>query len=309
MKGKSTIAKRKQATDSGKKTAMSNGHDEVNLIEHRERLLQEAGKLNLLSNVFMSVAMDEKEACQYVLRILTGINDLVVKEIRSQYRINKITSKDAILDILAEDTMGRLYSVEIQRKDTIDHAKRTRFYGAMVDSEFLRKGKGYTYLPKLFVIYISETDLWNAGYTTYPVEKHFKNTNIPYDDGLQVIYVNAAVDDGSETARLMQYFKTADPKDMSHGELSRRVHYLKDEGGFVDMCDVSETIYSWGVEQGIKQGVKKGVKQGVKQGAEAEKVRSLRNLMDSLALSLDEAMSALKLPKNERQHYANLLQK
>jgi predicted transposase/invertase (TIGR01784 family) len=302
MKGKSTIAKRKPETYGvGKNTAMSTIQDDHNLIENREKLVQEAKKLNLLSNVFMSVALDDKEACQYVLRILTGIADLMVKEVRSQYRINKITSKDAILDILAEDTIGRLYSVEIQRKDTIDHAKRTRFYGAMVDSEFLRKGKGYSYLPKLFIIYISETDLWESGYTTYPVEKFFKNTEIPYDDGLQVLYVNAAVDDGSETARLMQYFKTADPKDMSHGELSKRVHFLKDEGGFVDMCDVSYTIYSWGVEHGEKQGIKRG--------EEAEKIRSLRNLMDSLTLSLEEAMSALKLPVSEMQHYANLLQK
>ena len=60
--------------------------------------MEEARKFNLLSNVFMSVALNDAPACQYVLRILTGINDLVVKEIRSQYRISKIESHDAILD-------------------------------------------------------------------------------------------------------------------------------------------------------------------------------------------------------------------
>ena len=43
-----------------------------------------------------------------------------------------------------------------------------------------------------------------------------------YVDGTNTIYVNAAVDDGSEVAKLMRYSKTADPDDMSQGELSRR---------------------------------------------------------------------------------------
>lgn len=91
----------------------------------------------------MSVALNDIPACQHVIRVITGIPDLVVKEIRSQYRISKITAHDAILDILAEDSRGRLVNLEIQRKDTIDHARRTRYYAAMIDSESLQKGKDY----------------------------------------------------------------------------------------------------------------------------------------------------------------------
>lgn len=43
-----------------------------------------------------------------------------------------------------------------------------------------------------------------------PVEKYFKGTDVAYDDGRYILYVNAAVDDGSDTARLMEYFKTTD---------------------------------------------------------------------------------------------------
>ena len=217
----------------------------------------------------MSVALNDIPACQYVLRILTGIEDLVVKEVRSQYRISKIRSHDAILDVLAEDGTGKLYNLEIQRADTVDHARRTRFYGAMIDSEYLEKGKTYAELPDVYVIYISETDLWKAGYTTYPVEKHFGNTSIPYEDGQHILYVNAAVDDGSETAKLMQYFKTADPNDMTHGDLSNRVHYLKgEEGGYQEMCEISEKIYREGVEDGIARGKLESQKETVKSLAE-----------------------------------------
>lgn len=96
--------------------------------------------------------------------------------------------------------------------------------------------------------------MWEAGYTAYPVKKYFGDTSIPYDDGQHILYVNAAVDDGTETAKLMQYFKTADPFDRRHGELSNRVHYLKcEEGGYQEMCDVTEKIYKEGKLEGKKE--------------------------------------------------------
>lgn len=60
-------------------------------IAMREELVAQARQFNLLSNMFMSVALDDKAACH-----------------------------DAVLDILAEDGCGRLFSVEIQRADTAD---------------------------------------------------------------------------------------------------------------------------------------------------------------------------------------------
>ena len=125
----------------------------------------------------------------------------------------------------------------------------------MIDSEYLEKGKPYADLPDLFIIYISETDLWKAGFTTYLVKKYFENTDIPYDDGQHIMYVNAAINDGTKTANLMQYFKTADPDDMNHGDLSKRVHLLKcEEGGYQEMCEVSEKIFKEGQAEGRAEG-------------------------------------------------------
>lgn len=261
------------------------------ILAARDRRVTEARKFNLLSNVFMSVALDDKDACEYVLKILTGIKDLKVKEIRSQYRISKIHSHDAILDILAEDSTGQLYNLEIQRSETIDHARRTRFYGAMIDSEYLEKGKTYGELPDVYIIYISETDLWKAGYTVYPVKKCFENTALNYVDGQYISYVNAEVDDGSETAKLMKYFKTADPNDMTHGELSKRVHYLKcEEGGYEEMCEVSEKIYREGIEDGRISGLKEGRKEG---WLESQK-ETAKNLFE-MGMSADTIAQALKV--------------
>ena len=251
----------------------------TSFINIKDQLVEKARSFNLLSNVFMSVALNDIPACQHVLRIITGIPDLVVKEVRSQHRISKITSHDAILDILAEDGQGRLINLEIQRKDTIDHARRTRFYAAMIDSECLEKGKDYDQMPDVHIIYISETDLWAAGKTVYKVEKKFKETEVPYDDGVYVTYVNAEVNDDSEIAKLMDYFKTADPEDMSQGDLSARIHYLKcEEGGYQEMCEVSEEIYKEGIIEGKKEGIIEGKKEGLIEGKKEGKKETAFNM-------------------------------
>lgn len=247
--------------------------EERGLIEAREQRVALARRFTLMSDVFMSVALRDKKACQYVLRILTGISDLVVKEVRTQYHISKIHAHDAILDVLAEDSAGRIYHIEIQRTDTIDHGRRVRFYAASVDGEYLAKGKTYAELPELFTIYISETDIWKAGRTVYRVRKCFENTDIPYDDGQHIIYVNAAVDDGSGIADLMRYFKTADPEDMSQGALSERVSFLKnEEGDASEMCEISEQIFHQGEASGIEKGKAIGIEEGKVIGIEEGKV-------------------------------------
>ena len=259
-------------------------------ITTREKLIEAGKEYNLLSDAFMSVALRDIPACQYVLRILTGIKDLKVREVRPQYRVSKIESHDAVLDVLAEDETGRLFDLEIQRADTLDHARRTRFYSSMIDSNYLEKGKTYSDLPEVYVIYVSETDLWKAGYTPYELEKKFRKSNVSYDDGQHVLYINAAVNDGSETAKLMDYFKTADPDDMEHGELSQRVHFLKcDEGGLSEMCEVTERIYKMGREDGRDE--------GRAEGREEEKQATARNLF-KLGIPVETIAKAVEVNIN-----------
>ena len=139
----------------------------------------------------------------------------------------------------------------------------------MVDGEYLQKGEDYDAMPEVYVIYISRTDLWKMGRMETPVKKYLEGQreDEQYDDGQHVIYVNAAVDDGSKKAALLHYFKTADPDDMSQGPLSRRVRYLKrEEGGLNEMCEYSQRIYNGGKEEGRREGISEGLQQGRREG-------------------------------------------
>lgn len=224
-------------------------------LADRERMLKDLEQLTLLSDVFMSVVLSDLGACQHVVRILTGDHEIRLKSVRTQYVISKAVTRGARVDVLAEEQKSTLYHLEIENTDTMDHPRRTRFYGALTDSELLRKGAGYSALPDRRIFYISRTDIWKNGYTVYEEEKRFRQTGLLHEDGAHVTYVNATVDDGSRIAKLMRYFRTADPFDDSEGALSKRVRFLKtEEGGREIMCEIMEKIREEGRKEGRKSG-------------------------------------------------------
>ncbi len=252
------------------------------------KYVEKIRQANLLNDSFASIALEDIGACQYVLRTILGIEDLKVIEAKGQYRLLNMTSKDAILDVFAEDSKGRLMNIEIQRRDTVDHAHRTRFYASQLDKVVLDKGANYNEMPDVYIIYISETDIWHMGKTVYRVRKTLDDTNVPYDDGSHVIYINTAVDDGSEIARLMSFFKTADPNDMTHGDLSQRVRNLKiEEGGYDIMCDEAKELVDFAIKESL--------------------LESIKALMSNLKISAEQAMQALNIPASEQAKYLALL--
>lgn len=238
----------------------SQGH-----ILTREQKISKIQGFTLMSDVFLSIVLDDKEACQYVLRILTGNTSLQLKNVKTQYVISKFVSHDARIDVLAEDINGQLYGMEIHNRDDEDQPRRVRFYDAMIDSEYLRKGGTYAELPELYFIYICRKDLQKNGRASGEIEKRWKGTQCPYEDGVHILYVNTATDDGSATAKLMKYFMTADPTDMSQGILSERVHFLKtNERGRQIVCEVTEEFWQLGYSSGRKSGKRIGLRKGIR---------------------------------------------
>ena len=257
-------------------------------MERLRYRVEEARSFNLLSDTFMSVALRDQAAAQEVIRIFTGIPDLKIVSLSTQVRLPRMVSHDAILDVVAEDNSGKIYNIEVQRADNLDHAKRVRYYGAMLDTACLEKGAGYEELPEVYVIYLSERDLWKAGKTVYTVEKKLSGTEIPYSDGMHIIFANAEANDGTEIARTMQYFKVSDPMDQSHGALSKRVHYLKcEEGGRQEMCEISEKIYNEGVAEGRIEGRNEGRLEAQKETAItlAERGMSISEIAEIIKVS------------------------
>ncbi len=251
-----------------------------------EQKIQEVLQSNLFDNIFASVALEDEDACQYVLQKITGNTDLDVTYAKGQYRLQNLTAKDSILDIYAEDSHGSMYNVELQKDGTVDHPHRTRCYGSALDKTSLDKGDKYNEMPDVHVIYVSETDVMNTGETVCPVEKTLGKNKSTYSDGRNITYVNAGVDDGSDVAELMKYFKTADPNDMRFGALSERVRFLKTKkGGYEEMNDFVETMMQFGREDGIQEGMELNSKKTAKRLF--AKHNSVEDIADTLEVDVE----------------------
>lgn len=111
-------------------------------------------------------------------------------------------------------------------------------------------------------------------------------------------YINAEVNDSSDIAQLMQYFSTAAADDFSQGKLSQCINNLKTtKEGLATMDNFSKQIYEAGINDGRAEGKAEG------------KAESIKNLMSTMNLSIDQAMDILKTPPKERQYFKDLLAK
>ena len=204
------------------------------LIANIEELLKQIQAMNLFDDIFTSVVFKDEGACLHLVRQLMQNPKLNIVAFRTQDAIPMLISKSPRLDITAEDDKGTLYEIEIQRLEEPAPARRVRYYSSVMDSELLRKGVSYDKLPEVYLFYLSQKDIWQKGQTVYKLEQslRFGDELMPYENGLHTLYVNAAIDDGSNIAKLMQYLKTAKAGDTSQGALSAHVNYLKSpEGG------------------------------------------------------------------------------
>ena len=79
-----------------------------NRMDSYEERRNKVRRFQLTSDIFFCKVLEDKEACQEVIRILLGHPSLVVKDVKTQYSIRNIENRSVVLDVLAEDTDGRM---------------------------------------------------------------------------------------------------------------------------------------------------------------------------------------------------------
>ena len=171
------------------------------------------------------------DCIQLVLQIVLDMPDLKVLDVRTQAFVENLLNRSVRLDILATDSNGRKFNVEIQRSDKGAERKRARYNSSMMDASLLEKGKHFSSLPETFVIFITEHDYMGEGLPVYPVERCVLNTKKLFHDGAHIVYVNGAYRDDSSIGWLMHDFSCTDPADMHYDILANRVRFFKEEKG------------------------------------------------------------------------------
>ncbi len=252
----------------------------------RQEDLQRLRGLRPIDDDFMRCLFkDNIPLAELVLRIITGKKDLVVIECQTQKDMKRLAGARSIcLDAYGTDSENKKYDCEIQRADKGANPHRARYHSSVLDVENLDAGQEFVELPDTYTIFITEKDFYGMGEPIYVVERINLTTGKNFEDGEHILYVNGEFRGESEIGKLMHDFNCTEADDMNFDLMAERTRYLKENPeGVNEMCKVLEDMRNEAVERSILQ--------------------TIRNLMETLKLSAEDAMAAMKIPDAERRKY------
>ena len=198
-------------------------------------------KLNVIDDVFFQKMTEDPEVAEEILRIILEKPKLKVIDSKVQRFLRNTGAHSVVLDLICEVEDHSIINCEVQKADDDDHQRRVRFNRSNIDTIFVEKGLDYKELPDVYVIFISKFDVFHENRTIYHIDRVIQETGTVVENGTHEIYVNTAVDDKSDIAELMQYFKKSVGKHPKFPKTCNRVDYFKrTQEGAALMCKVVE---------------------------------------------------------------------
>ena len=245
----------------------------------KERYQKTTDEMVLFDDTLFSVVFEDKDACQELIRLITGNSSVIIIENKTQFTIKNLNKHSVILDLTAKDSNGIIYAVELQKRNEMNSEHRIRYNNSLYDSLLLDKGIDYNELPDVISIFISEFDVHNIGNPIYQINSTIDNTSFPYEEGRKIIFVNASNSDGSPISRLMDEFFNKGRISNEFINISERVRYLKETmGGAQIMCEKMETLAKEYAAIEHTETVKKMIQKGY----------PLTEIADLIPLSIEE---------------------
>lgn len=222
--------------------------------KHQEDLQRLRG-FRLLDDDFLTKCFEGNTECiELVLRIVLDMPDLNVLDVRTQVFVENLLNRSVRLDVLATDSAGRKFNIEIQRADKGAGRKRARYNSSMMDVNLLEKGEDFDNLPETYVVFITENDVMRKGKPLYQIERCIVETGERFEDGTHILYVNGAYRDESPIGKLMHDFSCTNPSDMYYGVLADRVKFFKEsKEGIAVMCKAMEDMRNQTLKEGMME--------------------------------------------------------
>ena len=271
--------------------------------EHKEYVKQEWERVNslvdtltLFDDELMGRVFDKNtQATELVLRLILGRNIKVIsvngqKEIRNA----KVGGRNIILDVHAIDVAGEEMNIEVQGGSEGAHVRRARYHSSMLDTGMLKESQRLKELKDSYVIFIYKRDKFGKGLPLYHVDRYIKETEEIFGDGSHIIYVNGSYKGDDAIGKLVSDFHQTDSEKMYYSELADGVeHYKETEKGRGYMSEA----------------VEKYAREYAEECVIVEKITSVKNLMNNMKLTLEQALNALGIPDKDREQIINQLQK
>lgn len=148
-----------------------------------------------LSNDFIfGKVMSDPELCKELLeRILPGIEIDHIEYPELQKPIKEdVDARSVRLDVYVKDGKNTVYDIEMQKVNTRELPKRSRYYQGMMDLQLIDSGQPYKKLNQSYVIFICLEDVFGKNRHIYTFENICReDPGIKLRDGAIKIFLNA----------------------------------------------------------------------------------------------------------------------
>ena len=254
----------------------------ANIIPLREQ--------TLANDFVFSAVMREGDVCKLFLEELLGISLAELQFIEAQKVIEDAYDSHGIrLDILAKDTDGNAYNIEMQKTKDPALAKRARYYQSAIDRHMLSEGTPYEQLPRCIVIFICMFDLFGAGHAMYRVHSRIDGLpDYPYDDGRSTYFLNSKYKVANTVDAVTEFLDCVNGEEQNHdsGLAQMTVHMLdrvrydrEQEEMYMTLSMKLQDSFNEGRAAGHALGREEGRAEGRTQGQIRERLDTIRMLV------------------------------
>ena len=162
-----------------------------------QRRLKDFEELRYRDDFMFGKVMEDRELCREVLECLLQrpVGELTELQTQKEFKYTS-DGKPMRLDVYNEDSDRAVYDAEMENlnhKTVESHQlpKRSRFYQAAIDIDYMNKGNSYKKLPESTVMFICTFDPFHLGLSQYTFrEACAEKQGLGLDDGTVKIFYN-----------------------------------------------------------------------------------------------------------------------
>ena len=220
-----------------------------------------------------------------LIRTILGMEDLEVESMEVQKPLVNLNGRSLTVDIVARDADGGIYNFEIQRSDEGASPQRARYHASLLDSYYSKSSEVFPDLPEVYVVFITENDIYRANEPFYLFDRTCKRICRDLDDGTHILYLNGRYRGNDAIGRLMHDFNCSNANEM----LKERVWLYKNNEEYNEkMCRSIEELCKEREATGEARGMARGEVKGERNlGLLIDKLLSLGRTDDVKAASTD----------------------
>ena len=249
-----------------------------------------------LSNAFMfGEVMRDESICKLFLEELLGCKIAKLKFINKEYDLADTKYNHGIrLDVYLADANNTHYDIEMQNSvEALE--RRCRYYQAGIDRRTLEKNAKYRDLPESYIIFVCNYDPYKLGYARYERVMYIKDTDLVYDDGSHVIFLNTHYTKAGNTPKAiteyLDYARDNDDHAPFTTELAREAvartqqirRNTEKEDSFMTFTQLLQEKEDAALEKGRVEGEQNTLKKNI---ASLLRLMDVRQVADALQLPL-----------------------